>query len=159
KLIVAGQLQGGDSSLVLARYQTDGSLDDTFGTGGKVTLPQPTFPAALVVRPDGKLVVGGGSAFDDLNASALIRLHASGARDDSFGTGGIVRPSRDPFDYFPAGMILQRDGKLVAVGVLSGKTGATYGLARYDDNGSLDASFGANGIAFTPSGVGALSVS
>src|SRR5437773_237131 len=89
KLVAAG-VGGGHFALV--RYNADGSLDGTFGTGGKVITPIGSFADmayALVLQPDGKLVAAG-STSNGSWAFALVRYNADGSLDGSFGTGGTV---------------------------------------------------------------------
>lgn len=130
---------GGHSGLlsVLVRYEADGTLDADFGTGGKVVITDLYAGAyALVAQPDGKLVAGGGNYPSGL--FALARYNVDGTPDPDFGVGGKVVGSGEGE---AAGLALQPDGKLVAVG---GGNYQSY-LVRYNTNGTLDASFGTGG--------------
>lgn len=140
----------------------DGVLDYKFGAGGKV-LTQTSLGGyeagyAVVVQPDGKIVVAGesyrsGSPTNLDNDIALIRYNASGSLDNTFGAGGIVlTPIGSGIDLC-GGIVLQPDGKIVAGG--NGWYGSAYRFAalRYNSNGSLDNSFGNGGIATTRVGV------
>jgi uncharacterized delta-60 repeat protein len=132
KLVAAGYSSG---NFALARYNPSGSLDLTFGTGGKVTtdFDGTDFAYALVLQPDGKLVAGG---FSDSNF-ALARYNASGGLDLTFGTGGKVTTDFGGTDWATA-LVLQPDGKLVA----GGFSDSNFALARYNPSGSLDLTFG-----------------
>src|SRR5439155_1004806 len=94
KLVAAGHAyNAGNIVFALVRYNADGSLDTTFGTGGKVTtsiggVDDEAF--ALVLQPDGKLVAAGYAASATTYAFALVRYNSSGSLDTSFGTGGKV---------------------------------------------------------------------
>src|SRR5215813_12536747 len=99
--------------------QTAGTLDPTFGTGGRVT----TFfggdglngddAHAAVVQKDGKLVVGGSTTnLDDTTDFGLVRYNSNGTLDSTFGTGGKVKTTFADFDYVGA-VALQSDGKIV----------------------------------------------
>ncbi|MDQ3748191.1 MAG: delta-60 repeat domain-containing protein [Acidobacteriota bacterium] len=146
--IVAAGLNG--SNFALARLNSNGSLDSTFGNGGKVTTDFFGFSdsaRAIIIQPDGKLVAAGevgvaaGLALD----FGLARYNSDGSLDMTFGSGGKV--STD-FTGIPDGaraVVLQADGKLVA----AGDAGGICGLARYNSNGSLDSTFGSGGKILT----------
>ena len=130
-----------DIDFALARYLPNGSLDPTFGVGGKVTTAVPGIAqgGALVLQPDAKLVVTGG--FGDF---ILVRYLPNGSLDDSFGVGGTVTSDFGGFERAIA-LVLQPDGKLVVAGGGSGE----FILARYLPNGSLDPTFGIGGKVTT----------
>ncbi len=135
KLVGAGTHGSG---LALVRYNANGTLDTSFGTGGKVSTNQSGATEeiyALVLQPDGKLVAAG-VRFEGNSALALWRYNANGTPDSTFGVGGRVT---GPFGTGYA-LALQPDGKLIAAG-------GNFGLARYNANGTLDNSFGAGGMA------------
>jgi len=131
KIVVAGDVTA--SELGVARYNTDGSLDNSFGTGGLALMAVPSGDGQLANRitlqPDGKILVVGNSD--------LARFISTGTPDSSFGTVGLVTLTPDGSD-----LALQPDGKiLVLVGI------ATQSLERFNPDGSLDASFGSGGHA------------
>jgi len=142
RIVVAGQT-GND--FALARYNTDGSLDGTFGAGGKVSTD---FTGGLdsgrgvAVQSDGRIVVAGYTTLD----FALARYNANGALDATFGSGGKVTT-----DFFGSldrafAVALQGDGRIVAAGFAYDLMGHTnFAVARYNTNGSLDATFGGGG--------------
>ena len=148
KLVVVGG--GFNADFELARYNPDGSLDKSFGKGGKVNtvLGDDDEANAVVLQPDGKLVAAGDSF-------ALARYNADGSLDTSFGTGGKVTT---PFGYGYGdafALVLQPDGKLVAAGEsFATETGSNYefALARFNADGSLDTSFGTGGKVTTAFG-------
>lgn len=161
KIVTAGELTIAFdievSFVELARYNPDGSLDTTFGKGGQV-LTQNTFfgdissAKAIVIQPDSKIVAAGVFA-NTLNDSgplffdfALLRYNTDGSLDPTFGSGGHVLTDFSGNTDFATSLILQPDGKLVASGGASDSNNFFgYGLARYNTNGSLDASFGNGG--------------
>jgi uncharacterized delta-60 repeat protein len=144
-IVAAGFASG---QLALARYLANGTLDTTFGTGGRVTTTVGTSAEAraLVRQADGKLVVAG-RAFDGIESFVLARYDVNGSPDVGFGTGGVVTTSFE----LPAqanALVADPDGKLVAAGaVLFFPFG--FALARYLPDGSLDAGFGAGGRTTT----------
>lgn len=96
KIVVAGAglVNPGDNvtDLALARYNADGTLDQTFGAGGVVftDLGRDESWFAVALQSDGKIVVGGGSGFAFPSSAVLGRFNPDGSPDTSFGTGGVV---------------------------------------------------------------------
>ena len=135
----------------IARYMPDGSLDSTFGNDGVVvTLGGRSDQVTdLEVLPDGRLILAGDArGYDPYDAEFRIaRYLASGQIDSSFGTGGIVL-LRFPGTWFSnlESVAVQADGKLVAGGRAEYNTHAQFALARFLENGSLDPSFGNQGL-------------
>jgi len=160
KIVVAGisfigiSAAGGD--FAVARYNTDGTLDSTFGVGGKVTTDFGLTDQAssVVVQPDGKIIVAGGT-FLTFPAGggqfALARYNSDGSLDNSFGVGGLVRTSFGSSGCFASGLVLQPDGKIIAGGTnfIDLETNSDFGLVRYNSDGSLDSSFGNGGEVST----------
>jgi uncharacterized delta-60 repeat protein len=150
----------------LARLTLEGELDPTFGTGGKVVVdptPYRDFVEAMVLQPDGKIVLAGNEGVD----FELVRFNSDGTLDNTFGTGGvvIVDVGRDPVTGFGSdwceSLLLQPDGKLVAIGHSDNGNHTRGVIARFNPNGSLDAAFGSGGRVVTelaaPSGWGEFS--
>jgi len=137
KVVVAG---GSNSDFALARYNADGSLDTSFSGDGKETTDfagDSDSAWGVAVQPGGKVVVAGGSNSD----FALARYNADGSLDTSFSDDG--KQTTDfggGFDY-GSDVAIQPDGKIVVVGEGAGD----FALARYDADGSLDASFSGDG--------------
>jgi uncharacterized delta-60 repeat protein len=137
-----------------------GALDPTFGSGGKATLANFT-DLAMVVQPDNKIVAGGYVTIPGTNnvGFALARLTANGSPDASFGSNGIVKTLVGAQNSYITGLALQSNGDIVAVGMATittatkakGKTvtNDTFAVARYTSTGSLDSTFGSNGIVTT----------
>jgi uncharacterized delta-60 repeat protein len=158
KVVVAGDAvpaSGIGLDLALARYNPDGSLDATFGTGGRVVSGFAEFANGLALQPDGRIVaVGGTGPGGDF---ALARYNANGSLDPAFGLGGTVLTDFGGADS-AAAVTLQPDGRIIAAGQAQA---GLFGLARYNPNGSLDPSFGAGGKVTNPGspvGAGALAV-
>jgi uncharacterized delta-60 repeat protein len=146
RIVVAGSAVRSDQSgqLALARYDTDGSLDSSFGTGGLVTTSQSPFAYSMAVQSDGRIIVAGGSF-------ALARYDSDGSLDSSFGTGGLVTTSFPGFQTaFANSLALQADGRIVVVGEARMSSFVyRYAMARYDSDGRLDGSFGTGGRVTT----------
>ncbi len=130
----------------VARYNSDGSLDTTFGNNGAVILNAFTQFFAVAVQPDSKIVAGG-QVFHSGSPTGvdflLVRFNTDGSLDSSFGIGGSVET--DFFNGFDdiEGLAIQADGKIVGVG--RGSIFDRFVLARYNPNGSLDLTFGNGG--------------
>jgi uncharacterized delta-60 repeat protein len=155
KIVVAGSYDspGGtaDEDFALARYNPDGSLDTTFGSGGKVLTnyngPSRDMVHALVLQGDGKIVAAGESNQN----FALARYNPDGSLDTTFGSGGRATTVFTYRQSVIRGLALQGDGKLVATGDSNGSagTGDDFALARYNANGTLDTTFGSGGTVLT----------
>src|SRR5262249_28255379 len=120
KIVAAGWASvAGGADFALARYNADGTLDDSFGTHGKVTTDfASSFDVgeALIVRPDGKIVVvGSTSPTLGVIDFAVARYNADGTLDSGFGSGGKVTTDFGAEDTAHA-VALQADGKIVVVG-------------------------------------------
>jgi len=152
KLVVSGyiNLGGGVFNYVLARYNSDGSLDSTFGTDGKVTTALGTnndWDVTVTLQPDGKIVIG--SAYSSGGADFfLARYTLDGLLDTTFNPGSSLAPGTvtvDVGDTFEAvkALLVQPDGKIVA----AGRSGSNIAIARFNVDGSLDSAFGTGGKA------------
>jgi uncharacterized delta-60 repeat protein len=139
-------------SIPLSKIQAaEGDLDLTFGSGGKVTTDfnnDGDFGRAIALQPDGKIVVGGGTNVGNGSDFALVRYNTNGSLDLGFGVGGKTSTDFGASDGIRA-IALQTDGKIVAVGITINGTTSDFALARYNQNGSLDTSFGTAGKVVT----------
>ncbi len=147
KIVVAGTAFTGTDDFALARYNGDGSLDSSFGSGGKVTTGFPggtTFAADLAIQPDGKIIVVGGSS-----DFCLARYNSNGSLDSTFGNGGRVTTDFANSQDSAWAVLLLPDGHLIVAGVafVNSTTGNDFALARYNSNGSLDTAWGNGGRA------------
>jgi len=158
KLAAAGSSwTGSQTEFALVRYNTDGSLDTTFNTTGKVTTAIGTGGAAyaLAIQADGKLVVAGGANIGTQHEFALVRYDTDGSLDTSFNTTGIVTTAIGSVADFAFALTIQPDGKLVAAGFSQTGTQDELALVRYNTDGSLDTTFNATGMVTTAIGTGA----
>jgi uncharacterized delta-60 repeat protein len=155
RIVVAGTA-GAYRRFALARYNPDGSRDSGFGDMGKVTtrfIPHgpDQFATAIAVQADGRLVAVGTET--TAVGFALARFESDGALDPTFGEDGMVTTdflTRHDLGYvggWARGVAIQADGKIVAAGGAPvGSGGDTeFALARYQPDGTLDASFGGDG--------------
>ena len=163
KLVVVGTTYQdndfSDEDFAVARYNPDGTLDKTFGVGGKVQTDFPGLAAvasSVVVQPDGKIVVAGGAfpLFTFLGDFKVVRYNPNGSLDTSFGDGGIVTTTF-PEGSYAFDVALQADGKIIAAGTVfvdfdPGESSNTdFALARYNPDGTPDATFGNGGQVST----------
>jgi len=157
KIVVAGETNPYSDDFALARYDANGSLDPSFGSGGKVQtdfgFDNGEFAYAVAIQNDGKIVAaGGGFSPSTLTDFALARYNADGSLDASFGGGGKIVTHLQRTEY-ANGVAIQPDGKIVAVGATRQSTsvdGYDFGVVRYNPNGSLDTTFAGSGFVITP---------
>ncbi|MGB3076969.1 MAG: T9SS type A sorting domain-containing protein [Chitinophagales bacterium] len=156
--IVLGGYQGGSGgygNMLVVRLKSNGTLDNTFGTGGMYTLyltKKHSECHQLLIQPDGKIVAGG--YIDTLVMTAFyrydyaaIRLNANGTLDNTFGAGGIVRADKGTTDVVYATVQLS-DGRIVLGGISN-----YYGITQFaalclTPDGSIDTQFGTDGWKF-----------
>jgi len=149
----------------LARYNSDGSLDTTFGNGGKViTVIANVREAAfgLLLLPNSKILISGTI---DLPTStnrswAILRYNPDGSLDSTFGSNGITLTDFGPDDDQAYDIALQSDGKIVAAGrkgiqfYPTEQRKGNVALARYTADGALDTTFGVGGKVVNDFGQG-----
>jgi uncharacterized delta-60 repeat protein len=162
KIVVAGvaDARPGTFGFALVRYNPDGTLDRSFGRNGKVItgFGDGAEATAVVVQPDGKIVVAGrsGPTGEGSRFFALARYLPDGALDRSFGKRGKITTGLLGGENGIADLALQPDGKIVAGGWASPASALVYrfALARYRADGTLDPSFGSGGTVTTKLGNG-----
>ena len=157
KIVAAGgSNNGSNDDFALVRYNTDGSLDTTFDSDGKVTTPIGTFDDlayAVAIQPDGKIVAAGYSSIGSNVAFALARYNPDGTLDITFDSDGkVITPIGTSGDQ-AGDVVIQQDGKIVAAGTSSNGSNNDFALVRYNPDGSLDTSFDSDGKVTTPVGV------
>ena len=156
KIVMIGTASNGSNNdFAVLRYNTDGSLDTSFGNGGKVLTPIGTSddtPIALAIQSDGKLVVVGIYRVGSFNQVALVRYNTNGSLDTSFGGGNGI--AIDNFGINVTDIKIQSDGKFLVSATRdnSGNNTLVFVLTRYNSNGTKDTSFGSNGRVDIPFG-------
>jgi len=150
KILLAGTSRG---DFVLVRYNPDGSLDATFDGDGWVRtdfLGNVDEAKAVAIQSDGRIIVAGyamnGAQYD----FALVRYLENGTLDSSFDDDGKVTTDLTGDQDQIKALAIQPDGKIIVAGPAK-HSGYfhDFAVARYNSNGTLDASFGANGWVFT----------
>ncbi len=137
----------------MARYNTDGSLDMSFGNNGSVITGIPggsELGKAVVIQSDGKIVLVGSSNSNNNNDFVVLRYHANGSLDMNFGVNGMVSTDVGSIFDFANAVVIQPDGKIIAGGTCgAGGPNNDFALVRYNSDGSLDTGFGSGGIVKT----------
>jgi uncharacterized delta-60 repeat protein len=134
RIIVAASIDFG-AHVNLLRYNSDGSLDNSFGTGGVLTVP---FGGELVVQPDGRFILA--------SNPGLTRYNVNGSVDSTFGQGGTASTTLGP-NTEEVAVARAPDGKIVFTGI--GDAGQLV-VFRFTADGAFDTSFGASGVALFP---------
>jgi uncharacterized delta-60 repeat protein len=145
-----------NTDFALARYNTDGSLDMTFGISGRVLTDVSGVHdsiTALVIQPDGKILAAGVAGYIYYDDFALARYNGDGSLDMSFGNAGRVTTHLSDFSDVVSALAIQPDGKIIAAGFagvdFDTQDSGDFALARYNTDGSLDMTFGRSGIVTT----------
>lgn len=150
KVVVSGWVPGnnGSGDVALVRYNTNGTEDSSFGSGGKVltdVTPSSTDRGERVaLQPDGKIVVVGTTS----NALFVARYLTDGTLDDTFGKGGIAQAIVPGMSAQGRSIAIQPDGKIVAGGLVV--ESGSYLLTRFNADGSTDTTWDSDGIQTVP---------
>ncbi len=144
KILVAGSVRTGSGTKgFLARYDADGALDTSFGSGGTVT-SLPAMATAVALQPDGKIVVATQDGQLCTSVFAVARYKADGSPDASFGSDGVATANLgEDACTSEDSLLVQNSGKVIVAGDRFG----TLAIARFNEAGSPDTSFGASGVA------------
>ncbi len=152
KIVVGGtSYNGSKKTFALVRYNSDGSLDTSFDSDGKLTTDigaGDDYGSGVVIQPDGKILIAGSTN----SQFALARYNSNGSLDASFDGDGKVQTG---FTVSSSGrsLTIQSDGRIIVAGVSSG-VNKSFALARFNINGSLDTSFDDDGLLTTDIGTG-----
>lgn len=136
-----------------------GSLDVTFGQGGKVTTNVgngETFMNSVLIQPDGKIVTVGYTGPQEYQGRfCLVRYNSDGTLDNTFGIDGIVETTLGSTEDLAFSGALQPDGKILVAGYTwKGDDDFDFALVRYTVEGLRDLTFGQSGIVTTNFGDG-----
>ncbi len=170
KIVAAGYgTEFGPREFALARYKTDGFLDISFNTSGKLTVGFTGATAEgqdVAIQEDGKITASGYSLVEDAGnyayAFALTRRNADGSPDTSFGqdlddngtSDGKVLTSLGSSDDRARALALQPDGKIILAGHSFNGTDDDFALTRFKTDGSPDETFDGDGKLTTAVGPG-----
>ncbi|HEX5900289.1 MAG TPA: hypothetical protein VFY32_12875 [Solirubrobacteraceae bacterium] len=147
RIVVTGRSTA--AGAVVARLRATGALDPDFGVGGRVTLPGGGSARAVLMQPDGKIVVAGNAS---LSAMMIVtRLMPNGSPDPTFDGDGTATIDFGSTSDIAAGVVRQPDGKIVVAGYT--QASEDVAVARLNPNGSPDTTFGVAGKATVDFGV------
>ncbi len=140
-IVLAGYaFNGSDNDCALARYDSDGYLDNQFGTNGTRTIDLKSrsnnFINSIAIQPDGKIIAAGVSNTGERESMTLARYTPGGALDAGFGAAGVLKTT---VNYGAVAVALQADGKIV--------TTNSESILRYLPDGTPDSSFANNGVS------------
>ena len=162
KIVAAGKYSDfndgkSDDRFIIVRYDSNGSLDTSFGNDGIVMTDISNGQDAIysiAIQNDGKIVAAGFSYKrghgDDF---AIARYNNDGSLDTTFGTNGIVVTDIGGSDDHINSIAIRNDGKIIVAGDSYTSSSTDFAVACYDENGTLDSSFGNGaGIVLTDLG-------
>ena len=160
RIIAAGAVavESSGTAFGLARYLSNGALDPTFGTAGKVSTAfsnRGNIAYAVALQPDGKIVAGGQACITSPANTcpdfALARYLPDGSLDTTFGTAGKVTTDLGTYNETIFALAIQPNGKIIAVGHAGSDQDHTsdFVIIRYNADGTLDADFGVGGKVAT----------
>jgi uncharacterized delta-60 repeat protein len=146
KIIIAGDITAGDSILraYITRLNSDGSLDTSFGTSGKIILDFMEYVLNIKIQSNGKILIGG--AYN--SNIAIYRINQNGSLDSNFDGDGILYNSIFGTNGSLIDFGLQSNEKIIVLTSIS----SNYKLTRYNTDGSIDSSFGIDGSVTTDIG-------
>jgi uncharacterized delta-60 repeat protein len=156
KILLVGGDYDPQHKLAILRCNLDGSLDNSFGTGGVATAPglgNSSWIQTAAVQPDGKIVASVSitepSGSPVTLHSALIRFNPDGTQDANFGVGGLVYSPSGPSYMEMMAISVQSNGKIVVAASTANGSNYNFMVMRYKTDGSLDSTFASNGVAVT----------
>lgn len=135
---------------ILARFNANGTLDNTFGTNGVVDLPAGNGYAgkSVAIQADGKIVIACASQ-SSLGDFVVIRCNANGSIDTDFGIAGKVSTNVGTASSFAKSLVLQPSGKIIVCGAAKENSTDVFAMIRYTTNGSVDINFNSNVMVLT----------
>ncbi|MEP6467946.1 MAG: hypothetical protein ABJB05_16665, partial [Parafilimonas sp.] len=154
--IVAGATTftgGENNSFILWKYNTDGSLDNSFGINGTVVTDFSLHDDdlfSLALQSDGKIVAGGIGDLSNAPGNMLfIRYNMDGSIDRSFGGSGTATVKFEDLSSQVNTVLIDNNDNIIGVGSAAYNTPTKIALTRLTSNGKIDSAFGANGIQIT----------
>lgn len=163
KLVASGYTEiGGQRDILLARFNSDGSLDDSFGSNGLVTLDLDGFTdqaQSLIVLPGGRVAATGFRGLGETDRELIVmRFLADGTLDASFGIAGIAAPDFGTQPSVGADLVRMPGDRLLVTGWTETGAGGPatrrIAVARLLANGDLDPKFNTTGLTIIDTGSG-----
>ncbi|MDO9185301.1 MAG: T9SS type A sorting domain-containing protein [Bacteroidia bacterium] len=153
KIVVAGVTETNIGSYIyrfaLVRYNSNGSLDNTFGSSGKIItmIGSSDLGYSVAIQSDGKIVMAGESYSGVNHDFALVRYNSDGSLDQTFGSAGKITTAIGNGEAGGGSVAIQSDGKIIVAG-----GDGNFALIRYNNNGTIDNTFGSGGKVTTTIG-------
>src|SRR5579871_5143170 len=146
KIIVAGVSQGPTTKFSVGRFNSDGTLDTSFGVNGLATVNFPGSNSdqanAAAIQSDGSVIVAGATTVGGLSQFGVVRFTANGVLDTSFGKSGFVTIPTPGLVAAANAVVIQANGRIV----VAGNAGGNFAVARVHADGLQDSDFNGNGI-------------
>jgi uncharacterized delta-60 repeat protein len=142
---------------MVLRYNTDGTLDNTFGTGGLAIAnvgAASSYVQSIALQDDGKIVAAGMGFNENSNYGfAVARFNSDGSLDNDFDANGTKLFNVGWGNDFATAVAIQNDNQIL----LGGHTWITnipllqydFAVARLNHDGTIDNSFGESGVTIT----------
>jgi uncharacterized delta-60 repeat protein len=168
KIVVVGNEtnDGNFTNIIVARFTSNGLLDETFVSNGAIILDKYNFPynrynhgRSVAIQPDGKIIIAGDMMDDNADFQIVMaRFNPDGSLDTAnFGTNGqgtVITPLSN-FRNSDGSLIIQANGKILVAGTTSIDVNDELQdlvVARFNPNGSLDTTFDGTGVVITDLG-------
>ena len=152
KILAVGSSDNGDNEdFSIIRLNTDGSLDNTFSSDGKIMLDfhSDDYGRSVAITDDDKIFVLGYTKLLNDNNFLLAKYLSNGTPDNNFSDDAFVSTDINGGDDYGRSLIHFSNGKNLAVGYTDNGNDYDFALVKYNSDGSLDNSFGTNGIVTT----------
>ncbi len=155
RVLVAGTTLAADGDMAFARYKSDGSLDTSFGAGGKLTVDfrgTPDQARAVAVLPSGKILAAGTSRDPAVSRAdmAAVRLNTDGSLDTTFANAGrYLSNFGGPGSQSVDALVLDPAGSVVLAGLYGSTVPDDFAILRLDASGQPDPTFGVAGLVRT----------
>ncbi len=151
KIVITGTNDNDGGDIVVARLDTNGSLDEDFGIAGLIQHDIGTgstdIATSVIVRPNGKIVVGGSTNAGPDEDLLLLQYNSDGSLDTAFGTSGIQISAIGVQNDGINAIVLQPDQRILTFGRSYNGTDKDVSITRHLSDGRLDTSFSDDGIA------------
>lgn len=129
------------------RYNSNGTLDTSFGTNGIYKLTSSKQFLSVMVLSNGSIILGGNTSINNEYLAILVKLDSNGAEDSQFGNNGVLSLTSVNYKFSMGEAILLNDGKIFCVGLeysdILNHSKSTY--CKIDIQGNFDTTFGTNG--------------
>jgi uncharacterized delta-60 repeat protein len=157
KILLGGYCNnGGYTDFCIARFNSNGTLDTSFGSSNGYiiqSIASYDYGVSLAIQPDGKILLGGSCNNGGNIDFCIARFNSDGTLDTSFAStnGYIIQPIGSSYDYGQS-LAIQPDGKILLGGFFNNGSNTDFFIARFNSDGTLDTTFGTSGKVIQPIG-------